>query len=111
MGEVRRLVLPPTRTLALVEFLVPADARVAFRKLAYKRFQHVPLYLEWAPADVFKVKLSSEAWCTKLYGVNRRQASSNNGHGQPCYMCYKDRANCAGSMASSTRHQALRIKG
>jgi multiple RNA-binding domain-containing protein 1 len=56
MGELRRLVLPPTRTLALVEFLEPADARAAFRKLAYKRFQHVPLYLEWAPADVFTVR-------------------------------------------------------
>ena len=58
VGELRRLVLPPTRTLALVEFLEPTDARTAFRKLAYKRFQHVPLYLEWAPADVFTVRYS-----------------------------------------------------
>ena len=25
----------------------------AFKSLSYKRYQHVPLYLEWAPADVF----------------------------------------------------------
>lgn len=29
------------------------DARRAFKALAYKRYQHVPLYLEWAPKGVF----------------------------------------------------------
>ena len=45
--------LPSTRTLALVEFLEPQDARRAFKALAYKRYQHVPLYLEWAPKGIF----------------------------------------------------------
>ena len=27
--------------------------QAAFRKLAYKKFMHMPLYLEWAPADIF----------------------------------------------------------
>lgn len=52
-GGLSRLVLPPTRTLALVEYLEPQDARSAFRTLAYKKFNHVPLYLEWAPAGIF----------------------------------------------------------
>lgn len=52
-GALARLVLPPTRALALVEFEAAADARRAFRSLAYKRLHHVPLYLEWAPASVF----------------------------------------------------------
>jgi len=52
-GPLARLVLPPTRALALVEFEAPADARRAFRALAFKRLHHVPLYLEWAPAGVF----------------------------------------------------------
>ena len=25
----------------------------AFKSLAYKRYQHVPIYLEWAPANIF----------------------------------------------------------
>lgn len=25
----------------------------AFKGLAYKRYQHVPIYLEWAPANIF----------------------------------------------------------
>ena len=29
------------------------DARRAFKSLAYKRYQHVPLYLEWAPKGIF----------------------------------------------------------
>ena len=45
----QRILLPPSRTIALVEYGHATDARRAFRKLAYKRFKHVPLYLEWAP--------------------------------------------------------------
>ena len=49
-----RLVLPATKTLALMEFAESADARRAFKALAYKRFQNIPLYLEWAPAGIFR---------------------------------------------------------
>lgn len=52
-GTVARLVLPSTHTLALVEYLEPKEARAAFKGLAYKKFHHVPLYLEWAPQDIF----------------------------------------------------------
>ena len=52
-GELLRMVLPPTKTLALVEYTESADARRAFKSLAYKRFQNIPLYLEWAPAGIF----------------------------------------------------------
>lgn len=48
-----RFILPPTRTLAVVEFEQPGDAKKAFKSLAYKRYQHVPLYLEWAPRGIF----------------------------------------------------------
>jgi multiple RNA-binding domain-containing protein 1 len=44
-----KILLPPSRTIALVEYGHPADAKKAFRNLAYRRFKHVPLYLEWAP--------------------------------------------------------------
>lgn len=39
---------------ALVEFLEPSEARIAFMKLAYTKFKHLPLYLEWAPDNSFK---------------------------------------------------------
>jgi multiple RNA-binding domain-containing protein 1 len=53
VGSLARVALPPTRTLALVEFVEAKDAKRAFQSLAYKRFHHVPLYLEWAPAGIF----------------------------------------------------------
>lgn len=31
----------------------PNEAKYAFKKLAYSSFRHHPLYLEWAPEDVF----------------------------------------------------------
>jgi multiple RNA-binding domain-containing protein 1 len=43
------ILLPPSRTIAVVEYEHANDAKLAFRRTAYKRFKNVPLYLEWAP--------------------------------------------------------------
>lgn len=59
VGQVGRVLLPPSKAVALVEFLAASDARKAFKRLAYTRFQHVPLYLEWAPVKVCSWSLSS----------------------------------------------------
>ena len=66
--ESLKILLPPSRTIALVEYGHPSDAKKAFRKLAYRRFKHVPIYLEWAPLacklkgekDVAESSLSSQ---------------------------------------------------
>ena len=52
-GELGRVVLPPARTLALVEFPDRNEAKIAFRKLAYTKFKNLPLFLEWAPEGTF----------------------------------------------------------
>jgi len=52
-GGVARMVLPDTKTIAVVEWLEPGDARKAFKGLAYKRYRHVPIYVEWAPEGIF----------------------------------------------------------
>lgn len=44
-----QILLPPSKTAALVQYGHANDARRAFRRLAYKKFKHIPLYLEWAP--------------------------------------------------------------
>eukprot|EP01126_Amoeba_proteus_P057938 TRINITY_DN7426_c0_g1_i3.p1 TRINITY_DN7426_c0_g1~~TRINITY_DN7426_c0_g1_i3.p1 ORF type:complete len:571 (-),score=192.41 TRINITY_DN7426_c0_g1_i3:186-1898(-) len=51
-GTVGRVVLPPWKTLALVEFTQPAEARVAFKQLAFREFKGAPLFLEWAPMEI-----------------------------------------------------------
>ncbi|XP_074640760.1 putative RNA-binding protein 19 [Tubulanus polymorphus] len=53
-GELGRVLIPPSGVTAIVEFLEPTEAKTAFRRLAYTKFEHVPLYLEWAPIEVFK---------------------------------------------------------
>ena len=51
-GDVpQRILLPPSKSAALVEYGHAVDARRAFRRLSYKKFKHVPLYLEWAPMN------------------------------------------------------------
>ncbi|XP_007443350.2 probable RNA-binding protein 19, partial [Python bivittatus] len=52
-GNLGRVLLPEGGVTALVEFLEPTEAKRAFTKLAYSKFQHIPLYLEWAPMGVF----------------------------------------------------------
>lgn len=52
-GLLARFVVPPSKVLALVEFVEPRHAKKAFAALAYARFQRVPLYLEWAPEATF----------------------------------------------------------
>ena len=59
-GNLGRVLLPPARTLAVVEFEDRNEAKVAFRKLAYKKFKNLPLYLEWAPQGTFSEQLTKE---------------------------------------------------
>lgn len=50
-GHIGRLLLPPFGISAIIEYLNAADAKKAFTNLAYSKFKHTPLYLEWAPID------------------------------------------------------------
>jgi multiple RNA-binding domain-containing protein 1 len=43
------ILLPPSKTIAVIKYPHRNEAKLAFRKLAYRRFKNVPLYLEWAP--------------------------------------------------------------
>lgn len=52
-GTLGRVILPPARTIALIEYPDRNEAKVAFRKLAYTKFKGVPLYLQWAPEGTF----------------------------------------------------------
>lgn len=58
-GSIGRFLTPPSKCMAIVEFLEAREARQAFRALAYKKFEHVPLYLEWAPIKVFAESYSA----------------------------------------------------
>lgn len=64
-GELGRVVMPPSGITALVEFLEPSEARKAFTKLAYTKFKHLPLYLEWAPDNSFTTSPPAKTKDTK----------------------------------------------
>ncbi|XP_050680009.1 probable RNA-binding protein 19 [Leptidea sinapis] len=52
-GQIARFLMPKHGITALVDFIEPFEAKRAFMKLAYSQFKSAPLYLEWAPEDVF----------------------------------------------------------
>jgi multiple RNA-binding domain-containing protein 1 len=52
--------MPPSHSLALIEFGSSNDAKSAYRNLAYKQFKDAPLFLEWAPTGVFGKKDAME---------------------------------------------------
>uniref|UniRef100_A0A6B2KYA3 RRM domain-containing protein n=1 Tax=Arcella intermedia TaxID=1963864 RepID=A0A6B2KYA3_9EUKA len=58
-GTLSRVVVPPTKTMALVEFVHPSEAKLAFSKLAFRSLLGCPMYLEWAPVGVLKPKPNS----------------------------------------------------
>ncbi|KAF7990450.1 hypothetical protein HCN44_000255 [Aphidius gifuensis] len=64
-GELGRVIMPPSGVTALVEYLEPSEARKAVTKLAYTKFKHLPLYLEFAPDN-------------SLTPSNRKPSKNNN---------------------------------
>lgn len=75
-GELGRVLLPPSGVTGIVEFLDPSEARSAFRQLAYTKFKHLPLYLEWAPNNTFTS--SSEKKNEKTEDKDSNDNDTNN---------------------------------
>jgi multiple RNA-binding domain-containing protein 1 len=71
-GQVLRVLMPPTGTIAIVEFAQPSHARAAFGSLAYRRMKDSVLFLEKAPKDLFTV-VSSNA---DVVGSDRKAESA-----------------------------------
>lgn len=59
-GVLEKVILPPSGITCLIKFEDPSEARKAFKKLAYSKFKHLPLYLEWAPENVIKTEEKPE---------------------------------------------------
>lgn len=52
-GSVTKVILPLHGVTAIVEFQEEVEAKKAFDGLINYKLNHVPIYLEWAPLDVF----------------------------------------------------------
>lgn len=55
-GDVKRFLMPPAGTIAIVEYGNAAQCKAAFGTLAYRRVKSSVLFLEKAPKDVFSAK-------------------------------------------------------
>jgi multiple RNA-binding domain-containing protein 1 len=53
----------------------PAPPRSAFKALAYKKYHHVPIYLEWAPRDVWDAAAAAAA-ATKGAAARQKAAAA-----------------------------------
>lgn len=60
-GNIKRLLMPPTGTIAIVEFGMPDEAQRAFKSLAYKKLGDSILFLEKAPKDLFDCRVVATA--------------------------------------------------
>lgn len=64
-GRLKRLLMPPAGTIAIVEFVEARDAGKAYISLAYKRMKGSIIYLEKAPEGLFD----------RPPGINRKEDS------------------------------------
>ena len=68
-GTVLQVLMPPSGTIAIVQFPEAAQAKAAFAKLAYTRIEKSVLFLEKAPLDLFVNSPNTES-----LGANGKQA-------------------------------------
>lgn len=59
-GKLKRLLMPPAGTIAIVQFRDRTAARAAFTKLSFKRYKDGIIYLEKGPKDCFTRNASAE---------------------------------------------------
>ncbi|KAJ5679149.1 Multiple RNA-binding domain-containing protein 1 [Penicillium macrosclerotiorum] len=60
-GQILRLLMPPTGTIAIVEFARPDQAQKAFKGLAYRKLGDSILFLEKAPKNLFDGTVAPKA--------------------------------------------------
>ena len=59
-GPIKRLLMPPSGTIAIVEFAEPDHARSAFQSIAFRKFKDSILFLEKAPRGLFSDPATAE---------------------------------------------------
>lgn len=70
-GDLKRFIMPPSGTLAIVEFPNPVQAKAAFGVLAYRKIKGSVLFLEKAPKDLFTLKPTAGAETEGPHGISK----------------------------------------
>lgn len=74
-GEIKRFLMPPSGTLAVIEFPNAAQAKAAFGALAYRKVKGSVLFLEKAPKDLFTLKPTETTEAEATTGVSKLSTS------------------------------------
>ena len=79
-GSLGSFLIPQSKAVALIDFIEPRDARAAFSSLAYRKYKHLPLYLEWAPVGVIsrQKSIESEGNGKKSFSTHMDSQSQSN---------------------------------
>jgi multiple RNA-binding domain-containing protein 1 len=79
-GDLNKVILPPTKTIAIIDFADPNQAKLAFKTLAYTKFKDVPMYLEWAPIGIFVEKSKEETIKEKVHPIPIERVEKEQNH-------------------------------
>ena len=72
-GELKRVLVSPFNTLAIVEYSSAKQAKVAMKNLAYYKVNYImPIYLEFAPAGLVSDKAIQESEADDDEGANEK---------------------------------------
>ncbi|KAF8584613.1 RNA-binding domain-containing protein [Ramaria rubella] len=72
-GGISRLLIPPSGTLAVVEYTHAEEAAHAFRAIAYRRLGNSVVYLEWAPEGMLVEGSGRRRECAVVKPVTIRE--------------------------------------
>ncbi|KAJ5964154.1 uncharacterized protein N7479_004030 [Penicillium vulpinum] len=70
-GKVIRLLMPPSGTIAIVEFAQPDEAQKAFKGMAYRKLGDSILFLEKAPKNLFDGSVAPRALAPETRGKDQ----------------------------------------
>lgn len=73
-GNISAFLVPKSKTIVVIDFVESAEAKAAFKGLAYRSYHKQPLYLEWASIDLLDKKKAA----SKMKSLNSNSSSKFN---------------------------------
>ena len=86
-GEILRLIMPATGTMAVLQYAEPGYARAARKQLAYRNLHGSPLYIEKAPIGLFdKSSPETSSTITSIPPVTSNNSATPDVHSSTLFI-------------------------
>jgi multiple RNA-binding domain-containing protein 1 len=82
-GKIIRLLMPPSGTIAIVEFGRPDEAQKAFKGMAYRKMGDSILFLEKAPKDLFDSSVAPRPVAPEMRGKDQGFSTADTFAAEP----------------------------